>query len=173
VQACGGPEAALAWGLENLNPELGWRVRDCERVEEIRAIKNYSYNVEPFIGDGWLCIGDAHRFMDPIFSFGASFAMVEARAASKAILQAMQMDDWREPFAEYAAFCTRGQDVALDVIRYFWKFPVFFGYQTRGKTRKDIIRLLGSDCHKPEETPIVQVIRHSLHKFGHLPMVEP
>jgi len=166
VQTCGGAEAAWAWGLENINPELGWRVRGCERVEEIRTITNYAYNVEPFVGDGWLCVGDAHRFMDPIFSFGVSFSMLEARAASQAILRTMQTGDWRGPFTEYAAFCTRGQDVALDVIRYFWKFPVFFGYQTRGKTRKDIIRLLGSDCHTPEETPIVQVMRQTLAKYG-------
>ena len=165
VKECGGAEEAYAWGLEHINPDLGWRVEGCERVEKVRAITNYSYTIDPFVGDGWLCVGDAHGFIDPIFSFGASFALVEARAASQAILAALDMDDDKAPFSEYSAFCKRGQDVAFDLIRYFWKFPIFFGYQTRGKLRNDFIRLLASDCHSPREIRMVEIMRKALQKF--------
>lgn len=164
LKACGGAEAAMAWGLEQINPDLGPRVEGCEQVEPVRAITNYSYNIEPFVGDGWLCVGDAHRFIDPIFSFGASFAMVEARAASKAIVEALTSGDYTKPFNDYAAWCNRGQDVALDLIRYFWKYPIFFGYQTRSTMRKDFIRLLGSDCHDAHEMRAVQIMRQGLAK---------
>src|SRR5262249_55306118 len=166
VKQRGGAESALAWALEELNPELRWRVAGCAQVEPVRTITNYSYSVDPFVGDGWLCIGDAHRFTDPIFSFGASFAMVEARAASNAILTALETGDCAEPFADYADFCNRGQNAARDVIRYFWKFPIFFGYQSRSELRHDLIRLLGSDCHSLSEIRALQVMRNALKKFG-------
>ena len=164
VKACRGAEAALAWGLEHINPDLCRRVQGATQVESVRAITNYSYSIEPFVGNGWLCVGDAHRFIDPIFSFGASFAMVEARAASQAIIKALQTGDCTKPFSEYADYCNRGQDVALDLIRYFWKFPIFFGYQTRSAMRKDFVRLLSSDCHDVSELPAVQIMRKALRK---------
>lgn len=162
VKECGGAEEAMQWGLEHINPDLGHRVAGCEQLEPIRAITNYSYDIEPFVGDGWLCVGDAHRFIDPIFSFGGSFAMVEARAASHAIRQALETGECMPSFREYATWCDRGQDVALDLIRYFWKYPIFFGYQTRSTMRKDFIRLLGSDCHDAHEMKAVQIMRKGL-----------
>ncbi len=165
LKELGGAEAAMAWGLENINPDLARRIETAEQVEEVRAITNYSYSVDPFVGEGWLAVGDAHRFADPIFSFGASFAMVEARAASEAIVAAIRTEDSRQPFADYAAFCDRGQDAALDVIRYFWKYPVFFGFQSRGKMRKDIMRLLSSDVHSPYEMKALTLMRNTLQKY--------
>lgn len=165
LKEAGSVSAALDWGIEHINPDLRRRLIGRERVEEIRTTTNYSYSVDPFVGNGWLCVGDAHRFIDPIFSFGASFAMIEAKAASKAIMAALETGDWREPFAEFVALCNRGQNAAYDVIRYFWRYPIFFGYQSRGKQRKDIMRLLSSDVHSQHEMPALQMMRHTLQKF--------
>lgn len=166
VQECGGAAAALQWGLDYINPDLRWRMQGCEPVEKVRAITNYSYAVEPFVGNSWLCVGDAHRFTDPIFSFGVSFAMLEAREASQAILRTLDTGDCTAPFAEYAAYCDRGQNAAADVIRYFWKFPIFFGYQSRSELRKDMMRLLASDFHKADEMRALYIMRRALKKFG-------
>ncbi len=165
VQSCGGRDGALKWGLSQINPDLSWRIDGCEQVEAVRAITNYSYTVSPFVGKGWLCVGDAHRFTDPIFSFGVSFAMLEARAASRAIQDALSSGDHRVPFAEYAAYCDRGQNAAADVIRYFWKFPTFFGYQSRSALRKDVMRLLASDFHDADEMRALQVMRRALKRY--------
>jgi FADH2-dependent halogenase len=166
VKQCGRPEAAFEWGVKYLNPDLAWRVEGCERVEPVRAATNYSYVVDPFVGDGWMAVGDAHQFNDPIFSFGVSFAMVEAREASRAILKSFETSGSTAPFADYRDFCVRGQTAALDVIRYFWKYPVFFGYQSRGEARKDIIRLLASDCHSCTEPRALAVMRRALRKLA-------
>jgi FADH2-dependent halogenase len=169
VRACGGAAAALRWGLDQLNPDLRWRVQGCAQVEPVRTLTNYSYAVEPFVGNGWLCVGDAHRFTDPIFSFGVSFAMLEARAAATAIVRALATGDCRAPFAEYAAYCNRGQQAAADVIRYFWKFPVFFGYQSRSALRKDIMRLLASDFYDVDDMRALQIMRRALAKYASAP----
>ncbi|MEM6931842.1 MAG: NAD(P)/FAD-dependent oxidoreductase, partial [Myxococcota bacterium] len=142
----GGPEKVLQWGIENVNPDLHRRLRGLTPTEPVRVIRNYSYRVDPFVGDGWLCVGDSHRFADPIFSFGVAFSMTEARAAAMAVLEALATGDSRVPFEAYAQFSDRGQEAAVDLIRYFWKFPAFFSFQTRGATRADMIRLLGGDC---------------------------
>jgi flavin-dependent dehydrogenase len=164
VKRLGGAEAAFRWGVERINPDLAWRLPGCEQMEPIRAAANYSYAVDPFVGPGWLAVGDAHQFIDPIFSFGVTFAMLEAREASRAILASFTNGDWREPFTEYRDFCVRGQTAALDLISYFWKFPVFFGYQSRGELRQDIIRLLSSDAHSKVESRALAQMRKALRR---------
>lgn len=144
-------ETVMQWGLDELNPELTRRCRGATQTEPMRVTRNYSYRVEPFVGPGWLCVGDSHRFTDPIFSFGVSFALTEAEAATDTI-ESVLRDPSIEPsaLAEYAAYCTRGQNRAADLIRYFWKFPPFFSYMTRSEHGGDIIRLLAGDCFSVE-----------------------
>lgn len=137
-------------------------MQQAERTEKVRTINKYSYTIDPFVGNGWLCVGDAHRFSDPIFSFGVSFALVEARAAAKAIDQALKTGDQKKAFEMYSEYSDTGQNAALDVIKYFWHFPVFFGFLSRGKYRKEIIRLLSSDCHKSGDIEVLKIMRESL-----------
>src|SRR4030095_549099 len=53
--------------------------REIKLVEDVHVIPNYSYQVNGFCGEGFSCIGDAHRFIDPIFSFGLTVTMREGQ----------------------------------------------------------------------------------------------
>ncbi|WP_414621552.1 NAD(P)/FAD-dependent oxidoreductase [Calothrix sp. CCY 0018] len=160
---CGGKQEVLEWGLENINPDLKRRVENLS-YGTVRTISNYSYSVDPFVGNGWLCVGDAHRFCDPIFSFGVSLGMVEAKQASIAINKALADNNYTHHFQEYATFCNRGQNVAQDLVLYFWQYPTFFGYQAKSTLRKDIVHLLGGDIHQVEEFPAIKMMRQALTK---------
>ena len=160
---CGeNPAAVMAWGVDNINPALKHQLANAVATEPVRVIRNYSYSIATFVGDGWLCVGDSHQFTDPIFSFGVAFAMTEATAAAEAILAADQAGGCEEAFANYARFCQRGQDVAADMILYFWRFPAFFSFLTRGPARGDLIRLFSGDCFTEEELPALAAMRRSL-----------
>lgn len=158
---CGGKQETLEWGLENINPDLKRRLEN-RSYGEVRTISNYSYSVDPFVGNGWLCVGDAHRFCDPIFSFGVSLGMVEAKQASVAINRALSDNNYTHHFQEYATFCNRGQNVAQDLVLYFWQYPTFFGYQAKSTLRKDILHLLGGDIHQVEEFQAIKMMREAL-----------
>ncbi|MCA9684405.1 MAG: NAD(P)/FAD-dependent oxidoreductase [Myxococcales bacterium] len=160
----GGTDEAMRWGLEHINPDLRERVRDRPWLEPVRGAFNYAYSVEPFAGEGWLCIGDAHGFVDPIFSFGVSIAMQEAGEASRRIAAILDGSDWVAEIDAYCRYCRRGFSVAEDLINYFWAYPVFFGYLMRGSMRRDIIRLLGSDIHTEEELPAIASMRRALQR---------
>jgi flavin-dependent dehydrogenase len=160
----GGKDQAMRWGLEHINPDLWLRVKDKEWLEPVRGAFNYAYEVEPFAGEGWLCVGDAHGFVDPIFSFGVSIAMQEAGEASRRINAVLDGADWQPEMERYCAYCRRGFSVAEDLINYFWLYPVFFGYLMRGSMRRDIIRLLGSDIHTEDELPAIATMRKALRR---------
>ncbi|KIG13410.1 FAD-binding protein [Enhygromyxa salina] len=159
----GTSKAAMAWGLEHMHPELTQRTASATQVEAMHVSRNYSYRVDPFVGPGWLCVGDSHCFTDPIFSFGASFALTEAQAAADAIVAAIA-NPAAEPdlLAGYATYCNRGQGRAADLIRYFWKFPAFFAYMTKGQHGGDLIRLLAGDCFTPEPLAATIEMKKSL-----------
>src|SRR5262249_37546502 len=102
-------EEFLREELQTLNPELASRVRDVKFVEETRGISNYSYCIEHFTGKGFLCVGDSHRFIDPIFSFGLLFASKEAELAAAAIRDylAGKNRETENPFAAYESYADR------------------------------------------------------------------
>jgi FADH2-dependent halogenase len=156
------PEELLDWAVDHLHPELTRRIGGCERVEAVRFVGNYSYRIDPYVGDGWVCVGDAHRFADPIFSFGVSFAMAEALEAGRAIVSGLESGDLDERLAGYVEVSDRGQDAAFDLLRYFWRYPAFFSFLMRGPHRHDVIRLFAGDSFDEVEFPVLRSMRESL-----------
>ncbi len=154
--------------LMTLNPEMAKRVPDLNFAEEVRSISNYSYHVDHFTGKGFLCVGDSHRFIDPIFSFGLYFAMKEAEMASQAVAQYFvgENRDTANPFAAYEHTANQGQNIVQDLVDCFWDFPFQFAYLVHYKHPLDIIdcfagRLYGDE---QQELPGVKSMRQMLAK---------
>jgi flavin-dependent dehydrogenase len=63
--------------LERLRaaPSVAGRMAGAERIGEITATGNYSYRATTGHGQGWMAIGDAFAFLDPVFSSGVLLAM--------------------------------------------------------------------------------------------------
>ena len=126
-----------------INPELARRIADARCTEQVRACSNYSYEVERYVGNGFLCVGDAHRFVDPIFSFGVHLAIHEADLAIQAIVdhlgQEKRMTD--SSFLEYSRICDIGMNSVQDLIDAFWNNPLAFTFAAHHKHKDDIIDL--------------------------------
>ena len=71
---------APALYLERINrsPTVASRMAGAERLGEITSTGNYSYRATTAHGDGWMAIGDAFAFLDPVFSSGVLLAMTAA-----------------------------------------------------------------------------------------------
>ena len=126
-----------------LNPDLTRRVTNTSFVEEVRTISSYSYTVPNYTGKGFVCVGDAHHFTDPIFSFGVFLSMKEAEFATESIVK--HLSEGRSsngnPFAPYEALATQGQDAVRDLIDCFWEYPLVFTRMAAGKAQDDITDL--------------------------------
>ncbi|NKC19201.1 MULTISPECIES: NAD(P)/FAD-dependent oxidoreductase [Pseudoalteromonas] len=163
---CKNPDDAIEWGMEHISPELKRRFKNAERQGESQSMADFSYRIEPFVGDGWLCIGDAHRFLDPIFSYGVSFAMKEGIRAAEAIEQVVNGQDWKAPFYAYRDWSNGGQQIAADLIRYFWIYPIFFGYQMQNPDLRDeVIRLLGGCCFDCKDWKAPAIFRNAIEEY--------
>lgn len=121
-------EEFLRRELRERHPDLGRRAEDVEFVEPVHVIPNYSFQVSGFTGRGFICVGDAHRFIDPIFSFGLYVTMKEAGLAASAVEAHLDGKgrDLDNPFEEHAVLCEKGIDVLEDLIDCFWENPFAF-----------------------------------------------
>lgn len=153
-----------------MNPELTWRLKDVKFVEEARGASNYSYNIERFTGKGFLCVGDAHRFVDPIFSLGLLFAAKEAQFAAEAVGDFLsgKTSNLDNPFAEYEKYATGGQDIIQTMLDCFWEFPLPFQrfvHWTHNEEMVDLFagRLYGEKIHAYDS---VKRMRHLLDNKG-------
>ena len=70
------------------------RVEGAERVDKIYSILDYSYRSKQNAGNGFILIGDAYGFLDPIYSSGVLLALKMAELAADAIHDAFKHDDF-------------------------------------------------------------------------------
>lgn len=66
-------------------PQAWQRMTQAERVSAIRVTGNYSYTSTRMCGPGWVMVGDACAFVDPVFSSGVYLAMDNAEQAAAMI----------------------------------------------------------------------------------------
>jgi flavin-dependent dehydrogenase len=148
--------------LRELNPELARRVVDNTLTEEARAIPNYSYHSRTFTGPGWMCIGDTHRFIDPIFSFGLFVSMKEAEEAVPVIARFLGNEHVGpgNPFQAHMERLERGLDLTQDLIDGFWENPLGFAHLLhRGTHQDDITDLFAGRIYMEEPSGGVLALR--------------
>ena len=122
------PEEFFRKDLFNINPELSRRIPSLDLAEKVHVVPNYSYQVRGFCGKGFICLGDAHRFIDPIFSFGVTVTMREAELAAPIVRRYLdgKVPDINNPFKEHQIACEKGIDNLEDMIDLFWEQPFAF-----------------------------------------------
>jgi flavin-dependent dehydrogenase len=150
--------------LRELNPGLAKRVEDAELVEDVHVIPNYSFQVAGFAGPGYICIGDSHRFVDPIFSFGLFVALQESDFAAQATQDylngKLSNSNGVNPFRDYMIAAEKGIDVLEDMIDTFWENPLAFAVMVHNLYREPMIdvfsgRIYEGDLHKNRDEAMV------------------
>jgi flavin-dependent dehydrogenase len=72
---------------------LAERLQSAERVDSVRGIRTLAYLNRQVAGDGWVMIGDAAGFLDPIYSSGLFLALASAELAAGCVHSALEKDD--------------------------------------------------------------------------------
>jgi flavin-dependent dehydrogenase len=72
---------------------LAQRLANAVRSDRVRGLPEMAYRNRRMAGDGWVMIGDAAAFLDPIYSSGLYLALGSAELAAASIHTALQADD--------------------------------------------------------------------------------
>ena len=74
-------------------PAVRKRIGDATRVTGHFVTRDYSYRSKQVAGDGWVLIGDAFGFLDPLYSSGVLLALKSGELAAEAIVDGIESDD--------------------------------------------------------------------------------
>jgi flavin-dependent dehydrogenase len=74
-------------------PAVQERIRNAKRVTGYFATRDYSYRSTTVAGNGWVLVGDAFQFLDPLYSSGVLLALKSGELASDAIIAGLQKGD--------------------------------------------------------------------------------
>ena len=65
------------------------RIRDARQVMPMQVTKDFSYRAKQIAGDGWVLVGDAYGFLDPVYSSGVFLALKSGEMAADSILDGL------------------------------------------------------------------------------------
>ncbi|MFO0943081.1 MAG: NAD(P)/FAD-dependent oxidoreductase [Pirellulales bacterium] len=77
-------------------PAVQERLKSAERITGYFATKDYSYRATRWAGNGWVTVGDAFGFLDPLYSSGVMLALKSGEMAADAICQGLKNNDTSE-----------------------------------------------------------------------------
>ncbi|MDH3205613.1 MAG: NAD(P)/FAD-dependent oxidoreductase [Gemmatimonadota bacterium] len=143
------------------NAALAKATRGAKRLNDLKGEVNYSYQLEQVCGNGWIAIGDAARFIDPIFSSGVGAAMHMARFAAERIQAALESGDVsRATFLPYEDKVLTDAAIWDDFIRLFYRLlPSFTHVVESPRHRLAVLQLIQGEVHSDSYAPILDEMR--------------
>jgi flavin-dependent dehydrogenase len=137
-----------------MSPALSDRLRDAELTGPATATGNYSYKSNRIAGPGYLMVGDAYGFIDPVFSSGVFIAMQSGFLAADAVTACLH-----KPAAEAERVLRRYEaDVNRAMVRFSWFIyrinrpairALFMKHGNPLRLREAVLSLLSGDVFRP------------------------
>jgi flavin-dependent dehydrogenase len=141
-------EAAVAQA-----PIVSRMLATAERIFPPRATADFSFRVRTLRGYGWLAVGDAGGFIDPLFSTGAHLAMWGALRAADEIDAALAANDVSaERFSQWERELREGADLFIGAVQAFYSgqlTELLFAEPQHPFLRRAITSMLSGDVFDP------------------------
>jgi flavin-dependent dehydrogenase len=146
----GDPAATFAEELA-LTPPLQPRIANAEMLFPIRARKDFSYRSRQIAGDGWVLVGDAFGFIDPIYSTGVLLALKSGEMAADAITDGLRSGDLSgHQLGRFGVEFTNGMEALRRLVYTYYAEGFSFAKFLRAHPhcRRDVIMLLTGNVYR-------------------------
>lgn len=152
LRAYGGDREKFFWNTVASRPELLDVLKNSQQVRPLKAEGDYSYGMKQITGDNYVLIGDAARFVDPIFSSGVSVALNSARLACQDIIAAARAGDFgKHRFAAYESKLRRAVRNWYEFISMYYRLNILFtAFVQDDRYRIDVLKMLQGDVYEDE-----------------------
>jgi FADH2 O2-dependent halogenase len=159
------------WNSVGTRPLIEENLRKSERIRPFKDEGDYSYAMKQLVGDRWMLVGDAGRFVDPIFSTGVSIALNSSRFAHKDVLSALETGDFsRQAFANYEKTLRLGTKNWYDFITVYYRLNVLFTYFIGDhRYRLDVLKLLQGDVYDDAQPEVLIKMKEMVAKVEQNP----
>ncbi|HJT58393.1 MAG TPA: tryptophan 7-halogenase [Ktedonobacteraceae bacterium] len=152
------------WHCLETRPALARGLRAARQMHPLSSEGDYSYAMKEICGDHFVLVGDAARFVDPIFSTGVSIALNSARFASADILRAAETGDFgRESFRTFEATLRRGTKNWYEFISVYYRLNILFtAFVQDRRYRLDVLKLLQGDVYDEDEPKVLKLMKQQV-----------
>jgi 1H-pyrrole-2-carbonyl-[peptidyl-carrier protein] chlorinase len=149
------------WDTVAARPDLLDALKNAEQVRPFKSEGDYSYGMTQICGDNFLMVGDAARFVDPIFSSGVSVALNSARIACRDIIAAHEAGDYSKArFAAYEEKLRRGVNNWYEFISIYYRLNILFtAFVQDPRYRLDVLKMLQGDVYDDDEPKALAAMR--------------
>jgi 1H-pyrrole-2-carbonyl-[peptidyl-carrier protein] chlorinase len=146
------------WSSVGTRPELLEGLRAAEQIRPFKEEADYSYAIRQLADDRVVLVGDAARFVDPIFSTGVSIALSCSRFAHPHVIEALETGEFsRATFAPYEETIRRGHKNWYEFISVYYRLNVLFtAFVNDQRYRTDVLKLLQGDVYEDEEPSVLK-----------------
>jgi flavin-dependent dehydrogenase len=133
-------------------PGLVPRLAGAERTEPFRVAKEYSYRSRQVAGEGWVLVGDALGFLDPLYSSGILLALKSGALAADAIHAGLAIGDTSAAaLGAWGPGYLAGMNRMRKLVRAFYDGLNFGGVVRQHEEAKPLITdILIGDIFKPD-----------------------
>jgi len=138
-------------------PGLVPRIADARRTMDVQVSNDFSCSADRAAGDGWVLVGDAFTFLDPIYSSGVLLAFASAELAADAVAAALADGDTSaERLGVYEQRMRRGVAAFRKLVYAFYSPEFNFGRFLRRypEHREPIIKILVGDVFDRDYAPL-------------------
>ncbi len=152
LQGRGSPEQVLDEEIRKCRG-LDGRMVNARRVSEVRVLSDFSYRATRCAGEGWVLVGDAFGFLDPIYSSGVFLALKSGQMAADAINEAFEKNDFSaEQLSKWGPELSDGMQSIRKIVYAYYTKGFSFGKFVRAfpQFKHNITELLVGDVFRPE-----------------------
>ncbi len=146
------------------------RLASAKQSEPVVTCKDFSYFSEKPVGDGYVMVGDAFAFIDPVYSSGVFLALKSGELAADSIHEALLVDDLSaEKLGGFVPTLQAGMEPLKKLVYTFYDHEFSFAgfLKENPQYKQNLIDLLTGDVFKEGVGAIFDAIEEYKRANGH------
>ncbi|HEX4796416.1 MAG TPA: NAD(P)/FAD-dependent oxidoreductase [Humisphaera sp.] len=158
ISGRGTPEQTLDEEIRRC-PGLEGRMTNAVRVSPVHVLSDFTYRSNRPAGDGWVLVGDAFGFLDPIYSSGVFLALKSGEMAADCINEGLQKGDTSAAqLGKWGDMVCEGMHAIRKLVYAYYTRGFSFGQFMRShpQFKKNLVDLLIGDVFRPEVNAIFE-----------------
>ena len=169
------PEKTLEEEINNCRG-LDGRMTDSVRVSPVHVLSDFSWRASRCAGEGWVLVGDAFGFLDPIYSSGVFLALKSGEMAADGIIEAFAKRDFSgAQLGKWGDDVAYGMQLMRKLVYAFYTKGFSFGQFMRRHPdlKRNLVELLIGDVFRPEVNRIFDTMGQEIPLPDPVPLQAP
>ncbi|MDE2723968.1 MAG: tryptophan 7-halogenase, partial [Gemmatimonadota bacterium] len=135
------------------------RLAGAEQLFPMKVTQDFSYRSNTVAGEGWVLVGDAFGFIDPVYSSGVFLALKSGEMAADAIHEAIEKRDFSaEQLGKWGSEFLPGMEAIRKLVYAFYTKDFSFAkfLKSHPECIDGIINILKGNVYREDVTPIFE-----------------